>query len=107
MEELEAGEDVVQELERLDPRIVWDCVIEDVRLRHDSHDFDTGPQTAAAVASKVKGYWEAHSAKEGKARLAEEKKLRGLAKMTMKSVIAEWKKAVYVSSPTPYKSELC
>ncbi|KZV68754.1 hypothetical protein PENSPDRAFT_633989 [Peniophora sp. CONT] len=94
-EALATGEDVARDVEQHDPRTIWDYVVEDVRLWHESHDLDTDTQTAAAVASKVRGYWEAHAAKEDKARLAEEKRLRGLAKATMKLVIGEWKKAVY------------
>lgn len=98
VEALGPGEDVVREVEQHNPRTVWDFVVEDIRLWHESHDLDTGPRTAATVASKVKGYWEAYSAKEDKARLVEERRLRGLAKATIKLVIGEWKKAVYVSS---------
>ncbi|VDC05103.1 unnamed protein product [Peniophora sp. CBMAI 1063] len=95
VEALDPGEDVVRDVDQHPQRTVWDFVVEDVRLWHESHDFDTGPRTAATVASKVKGYWEAYSAKEDKARLMEEKRLRGLAKATIKLVIGEWKKAVY------------
>lgn len=105
-EALAANEDVAREIEPQDPRTVWDFVVEDVRLWHESHEPDTGPQTAATVASKVVGYWEAHAAKEDKARLVEERRLRMLAKATMKLVIGEWKKAVYVSDSFHSRQEV-
>ena len=56
----------------------------------------SGKQIAASIAAKVKVYWENMAIKEDKARVAEERRLRQLAKSVLKEVIAEWKKAVFV-----------
>ena len=85
-----------------DSKDVWDHLLEDV-AQHDSmrKKRPTGPAVAAAVASKVKAYWEAQAAKQDKAKAQEEKRLRALAKATMKLVIAEWRKGVFVSVDFP------
>lgn len=59
--------------------------------------FVDGRAVAAQVAGKVRAYWEAKAAREDKFRMQEERRLRTLAKTTIKMVVAEWKKAVYVS----------
>jgi hypothetical protein len=57
----------------------------------------SGPEIAATIAAKVRTYWDVQNAKEGRVKLQQEKQLRVLAKATLKLVIAEWKKAVFVS----------
>ncbi|TFY83000.1 hypothetical protein EWM64_g1017 [Hericium alpestre] len=52
-------------------------------------------KVAGTIVRGVKGYWENFAVKEGKARRDEEKRLRALAKETVKMVVNEWKKAVY------------
>jgi helicase SWR1 len=74
----------------------WDHVLNAVRARH-RHRETTGPEIAATIAAKVRTYWEAQNAKEGRVKVQQEKQLRVLAKATLKLVIAEWKKAVFVS----------
>ncbi|KAF9479357.1 hypothetical protein BDN70DRAFT_878844 [Pholiota conissans] len=54
-----------------------------------------GRVIAAQVAAKVQAHFGAKESKKTKAKDAEERRLRNLAKSTMKLVIAEWKKAVY------------
>ena len=56
----------------------------------------TGVQVAASVAAKVRGYWEGMAVREERARLAEERRLKALAKATIRLVVGEWKKAVFV-----------
>ena len=56
-----------------------------------------GRQIAAQIASKVQAYFDGLETKKLKAKEVEERRLRNLAKSTMKLVISEWKKAVYVS----------
>jgi helicase SWR1 len=81
-----------------DPRMVgvdpWDHVLNAVRHRQRE---TSGPEIAATIAAKVRTYWDVQNAKEGKVRLQQEKQLRALAKATLKLVITEWKKAVFVS----------
>ncbi|KAI0067575.1 hypothetical protein BV25DRAFT_1904841 [Artomyces pyxidatus] len=73
---------------------IWDHIIEAVRNRRQQSDI-TGRDIAASIASKVRAYWDVQNAKEGKVKLQEEKRLRALAKATMKMVISDWKKAVF------------
>ena len=56
-----------------------------------------GRQVAAQVASRIQAYWDQSVVREDKARVQEEKRLRALAKATVKLAVAEWKKAVFVS----------
>ncbi len=74
----------------------WDHVLDAIRVRHRQRE-TSGPEIAATIAAKVRTYWDLQNAKKGKVRVQHEKQLRALAKATMKIVIAEWKKAVFVS----------
>jgi helicase SWR1 len=74
----------------------WDHVLDAVRTRY-RHRETSGPEIAATIAAKVRAYWDMQNVKEGKVRVQQEKQLRALAKTTIKLVIAEWKKAVFVS----------
>jgi hypothetical protein len=55
-----------------------------------------GKHVAGQIATKVQGYWDGYAAKKDRAKVMEEKRLRALAKSTVKMVITEWKKAVFV-----------
>jgi helicase SWR1 len=83
----------------MDPRTIgadpWDHILDAVRARHRPRE-TSGPEIAATIAAKVRVYWDLQNAKEGKVKLQQEKQLRALAKTTLKLVIAEWKKAVFV-----------
>jgi len=75
----------------------WDNVVE--AIVHQSRaksNIQYGHQIASQVASKIEAYWDAQEAKKDKIRLQEERKLRALAKATIKMVTNEWKKAVFV-----------
>lgn len=74
----------------------WDHVLNAVSARHRQRE-TSGPEIAATIAAKVRTYWDVQNAKEGKVKLQQEKQLRALAKATLKLVITEWKKAVFVS----------
>jgi helicase SWR1 len=82
----------------------WDHIMAEASERR-KHMLRTGnsQQLAAQVATKVKAYWDAQASKQGRLRIQEEKKLRALAKATIKMVTSEWKKAVFVG---PYSSFL-
>lgn len=74
----------------------WDAVMEEVIHRYQTRSRrSTAKQVTSAIIYKVQVHFDNLEAKRLKAREAEEKKLRNLAKATMKAVIAEWKKAVY------------
>lgn len=73
----------------------WAHIIEVVQERA-VHKPPSGRQVAAQVASRVRAYWESRAVKDDKLKLQEEKRLRALAKATIKQVVEEWKKAVHV-----------
>lgn len=83
-----------------DPRTIgadpWDHVLNAVSARHRQRE-TSGPEIAATIAAKVRTYWDVQNAKESRVKLQQEKQLRALAKATLKLVITEWKKAVFVS----------
>ncbi|KAH9915412.1 SNF2 family N-terminal domain-containing protein [Fomitopsis serialis] len=72
----------------------WSHIIEAVKDRA-THRPTSGRQVAAQVASRVRAYWEGRAVKDDKLKLQEEKRLRALAKATIRHVIDEWKKAVH------------
>lgn len=76
----------------------WDHVVEAAisESRHWRKRL-SGRQIAAQVASKIQAYWDSQEAKKDKLKSQEERRLRGLAKHTIKMVTQEWKKAVFVS----------
>lgn len=73
----------------------WASVVEAAIVQ--SRQIKGGPQVAAQIASKVRSYWDGMATKEDKVRANEEKRLRALARATMKIVTNEWKKIVFVS----------
>lgn len=78
-------------------RDVWDDIVEIISVtRSKVPKKTTGQQVTAQIASKIQAYWDTQEVKRDKARAQEEKKLRILAKATMKMVNAEWKKVVHV-----------
>lgn len=81
--------------ERERPTDVWSSVVQSV-IHHKHSKAWTGKQICAYIATKIRSYWDNEASKEGKAKAAEEKRLRALAKSTLKLVNSEWKKAVYV-----------
>ena len=76
---------------------LWDQIISEVQESYKTRHRSAGESVASQVASRVKGYWEVQAARDDKAKTLEEKRLRALAKATMRLVIAKWKEAVYVS----------
>ncbi|TFY59646.1 hypothetical protein EVJ58_g5650 [Rhodofomes roseus] len=72
----------------------WAHVLEAVKARAEYRP-TSGRQVAAQVASRVRAYWETRAVKDDKIKLQDEKRLRALAKVTIRHVIDEWKKAVH------------
>lgn len=72
----------------------WDAVIEAVQARAEAPP-PYGPVVAAQVASQVKVYWNMRAVRDDKAKAQEERRLKALAKATIRMVTAEWKKAVF------------
>jgi helicase SWR1 len=80
-------------------RDVWDDIVEIVTATRGKAPpkKSVGQQTAGQIASKIQVYWDAQEMKKDRARAQEEKRLKALAKATMKVIILEWKKVVHVS----------
>ncbi|EPQ55485.1 hypothetical protein GLOTRDRAFT_106023 [Gloeophyllum trabeum ATCC 11539] len=57
--------------------------------------YPSGQHIAGQIASRIRAYWEGQSMRDDKVRAQEEKRLRALAKATIRMVTAEWKKAVF------------
>ncbi|THU89758.1 hypothetical protein K435DRAFT_781451 [Dendrothele bispora CBS 962.96] len=82
-------------LERL-TKDIWDHCIEDaIRYRESQIRAPSGQQIAGQIAAKIRAYWEVQAVKQEKWKVQEEKRLRALAKATIKIVTTEWKKAVF------------
>jgi helicase SWR1 len=89
----------------------WARVVDTVVARSKMKRVD-GKHVAGQIAAKTKAYWDGYAAREDRARALEDKRLRALAKSTVKVVVAEWKKALFVSwrarnyerSPDPFLS---
>jgi helicase SWR1 len=80
---------------------IWDQVVDEVvaraRVKRNGNGIGgRGRQIASQIASRVHGYWDGHALREDKAKAQEERRLRALAKATIKMVTGEWKKAVFV-----------
>lgn len=76
---------------------IWDHIVEEVVARAKRNgNGGRGKQIAAQVASRIQGYWDGYAQREDKAKAQEERRLRSLAKATIKMVTGEWKKAVFV-----------
>jgi len=74
----------------------WDAVVENAIARYQARPKRSiAKQVTSTIASKMQAYFDNLEAKKLKAKEADEKKLRILAKSTMRMVIAEWKKAVF------------
>ncbi|KAH0829138.1 putative helicase SWR1 [Lanmaoa asiatica] len=79
---------------------VWEHIVETIvhRGRHGGGGggfLVRGRQVAAQMANRIQAYWDQSVVREDKARVQEEKRVRALAKATVKMVVAEWKKAVF------------
>ncbi|GLB37820.1 putative helicase SWR1 [Lyophyllum shimeji] len=74
----------------------WDHVIENAcQLRQVWIKRTSGQQLAGQIAKLVRAYWDGQEAKKEKLRIQEERRLRALAKATIRMVTDEWKKAVF------------
>lgn len=77
---------------------IWDHVVAAaIESRQTKIKRMSGKHIASQIAGKIQMYWDAQVAKQEKARVFEEKRLRMLAKATIRMVTTEWKKAVFVS----------
>jgi helicase SWR1 len=74
---------------------LWDQVVEEV-ITQSRVKRNGGRQVASQIAGRIQGYWDGYALREDKAKAQEERRLRALAKATIKMVTSEWKKAVFV-----------
>lgn len=75
---------------------IWDHVVESAATYGRTRKRAIGPHIAGQIAARIKAYWEAQEAKKEKSRVSTEKQLRILARDTIRTVVNEWKKAVFV-----------
>lgn len=75
---------------------IWDHVVESAAAFARTRKRAIGPHIAGQIAARIKAYWEAQEAKKEKSKISTEKQLRILARDTIRTVVNEWKKAVYV-----------
>lgn len=77
---------------------VWSHIVEAVIERGKTKPKKSlARQITSQIASKVHAHFDGLEQRKNKARDVEERRLRALAKSTMRLVSAEWKKALYVS----------
>lgn len=82
---------------------LWSEIVESaVAAAQARSDAASAQEHASRVAAKIRAHWEGIALKEDKARAAEERRLRQMAKFTIKMVVGEWKKAVFVSDGFRY-----
>ena len=80
----------------------WDHVVQAV-VSYGQHQNQNrarqnkGRHITSQIAGKIQAYWDGYAARKDRARAQEEKRLRALAKSTIRMVVGEWKKAVFVS----------
>ena len=80
------------------PNDVWATIIAEViavRNTMSRHRFGRGGVIASSIVSKLDTRWANLRAREGREAQAEEKRLRVLARMTLRLVQNEWKKVVF------------
>ncbi|KAG2153253.1 SNF2 family N-terminal domain-containing protein [Suillus clintonianus] len=75
-------------------RDAWDAVLEVITQRSRREQVK-GRAITAQISSRIKAYWDQRAQREDKAKIHEERRLRALAKATIKMVTSEWKKAVF------------
>lgn len=75
-------------------RDTWDVVLETITQRSRREQVK-GRAIAAQISTRIKAYWDQRAQREDKAKMHEERRLRALAKATIKMVTSEWKKAVF------------
>lgn len=94
--EMEVDEDTDYAPPQRTSKDIWDIVVQDVIARHQAKPRRSAAKVVtSSIASRVQTHFDILEGKRLKAKEAEERRLRNLAKMTMKMVIGEWRKAVF------------
>lgn len=77
---------------------IWDEILKAVDAKARSRPKKSiGKQITSQIANKIQAHFDNQESRKIKAKEAEERRLRNLAKSTMKLVVGEWKKAIFVS----------
>jgi helicase SWR1 len=80
---------------------VWQSILELVAARDPTESARQRDLVTSQITAKIKAYWDMQALKQEKHRAIEEKRLRSLAKETIRLVVNEWKRAVLVIFTCP------
>lgn len=76
--------------------IWYHCIVDAAAYLESKSKEPSGVEIAGQIAKTIQNYWDVQTVKQEKMKAQEEKRIRALAKATIKLVVAEWKKAVFV-----------
>ncbi|KAF5383501.1 hypothetical protein D9757_006140 [Collybiopsis confluens] len=75
---------------------LWDhCIQDAAEYLEAKSEETTGEEIAQQISKAVQAYWDVQAIKQEKLKAQQERRMRALAKATIKLVITEWKKAVF------------
>ncbi|KIK69039.1 hypothetical protein GYMLUDRAFT_91442 [Collybiopsis luxurians FD-317 M1] len=75
---------------------IWDhCIRDAADYLEAKSERTTGEEIARTISKAIQSYWEVQAVKREKMRAQEERRMKALAKATIKLVIGEWKKALF------------
>ncbi|KAF8828735.1 hypothetical protein HHX47_DHR3000061 [Lentinula edodes] len=75
---------------------IWcHCIVDAAAYLESKSEEPSGVEIAGQIAKAIQDYWDVKTVKQEKMKAQEEKRIRALAKATIKLVVAEWKKAVF------------
>ncbi|KAJ4493800.1 SNF2 family N-terminal domain-containing protein [Lentinula edodes] len=75
--------------------IWYHCILDAAAYLESKSGEPPGVEIAGQIAKAIQNYWDVQTVKQEKMKAQEEKRIRALAKATIKLVVAEWKKAVF------------
>ncbi|KAJ3896154.1 SNF2 family N-terminal domain-containing protein [Lentinula edodes] len=75
--------------------IWYHCIVDAAAYLESKSEEPSGVEIAGQIAKAIQNYWDVHTVRQEKMKAQEEKRIRALAKATIKLVVAEWKKAVF------------
>jgi helicase SWR1 len=76
----------------------WESVVDAVVSKDRTRSNQDRHSVTSQIVTKIKAYWDDQGLKQEKLRALEEKRLKALAKDTIRLVTNEWKRAVMVST---------
>ncbi|KAJ3810620.1 SNF2 family N-terminal domain-containing protein [Lentinula lateritia] len=75
--------------------IWYHCIVDVAAYLESKSEETSGVEIAGQIAKAIQNYWDTQTVKQEKMKVQEEKRIRALAKATIKLVVSEWKKAVF------------